>query len=248
MSSSSLKVSEIFTPNDTPTITYVGREDLKLEDRLRAYCELPKMVVSVSGPSKSGKTVLINRVLDEELVIPVIGSGIESPEQLWNRALQWMETPTTVTSTQGSGTSFSGSAKGGGEAGIPLLAKGKVEVNVTAGKSQNDATASTSHSSGLTKVIKEISGSDFVIFLDDFHYIAVEHREEIGRQIKVAVDNGVKIISASVPHRTDDVVRSNSELRGRVAAVDVGYWELRHLQMIARQGFSALNVDLYQGA
>lgn len=248
MSPSRLKVSDVFTPNDTPTITYVGREDLKLEENLRAYCDLPKMVVSISGPSKSGKTVLINKVLDDSLIIPVIGSGISRPEDLWDRALQWMEAPTTVTTTKSSGTSVSGGVTGGGEASVPFIAKGKAEANIAAGKSWDDAATETRESRGLTRVIKEIAGSDFVIFLDDFHYIVEEHREEIGRQIKVAADNGVKIITASVPHRTDDVVRGNPELRGRVAAVDVGYWEQRHLRMIARQGFTALNIELAPAA
>lgn len=239
-----LRVNEVFTPNDTPTITYVGRDDLRLEERLRSYCELPKMVVSISGPSKSGKTVLIKKVLDDDLIIPVIGAGIHGPEDLWNRALEWMGTPTEVKTTTSAGTKVSGGAKAGGEVGVPLVAKGKAETHGEVGRSWNNTTEDFVKSSGLTRVIKEIAGSDFVIFLDDFHYIESEHREEIGRQIKIAADNGVKIITASVPHRTDDVVRSNSELRGRVAAVDVGYWDQRHLEMIANLGFSALNVDL----
>ena len=83
MSPVMISVSDIFTPNDTPTVTYVGRQDLKLEERLSQNCKLPKMVVSISGPSKSGKTVLIKKVMDEDLIIPVIGSGIEGPEDLW---------------------------------------------------------------------------------------------------------------------------------------------------------------------
>lgn len=236
-------VSDIFTPNDTPEITYVGRNDLKLEENLAAYCALPKMVVSISGPSKSGKTVLINKVIDRELIIPVIGSGISSPEVLWERALGWMNVPVSTSVTKTSGNTIDVGTKGAAKIDI-LAAKGEIEGGVASGKQWSEATTSTKQSSGLPDVIKEIAGSDFVIFLDDFHYIAEEHREEIGRQIKVAADNGVKIITASVPHRTDDVVRSNPELRGRVAAVDVGYWEPRHLRMIAQQGFHALNVEL----
>ena len=244
MSPQIISVSDIFTPNDTPTTTYVGREDLKLEERLSQNCKLPKMVVSISGPSKSGKTVLINKVMDQDLIIPVIGSGIVGPEDLWNRALQWMGAAISTTTVVSSGTSISGGVKGGGKVGIPFVAEGGGEAHAGAGKTWDTSTATTTKGDGLTQVIKEISGSEFVIFLDDFHYIKEEFREEIGRQIKVASDNGVKIITASVPHRTDDVVRSNPELRGRVAAVDVGYWEARHLEMIADRGFHALNIEL----
>ncbi|MEP3665881.1 MAG: hypothetical protein ABJN42_04005, partial [Roseibium sp.] len=238
------KLGKIFTPNDTPTTTYVGRQDLKLEQNLEAYCQLPKMVVSISGPSKTGKTVLIKKVLKEELIIPVIGAGIESPENLWNRALQWMETPTSETLTKTTSSHVSASAKAGGEVGVPLVVKGKGETSLSGGSQWTGSTSTTTESAGLTRIVREIANSDFVIFIDDFHYIRPDLREEIGRQIKVAADNGVKIVTASVPHRTDDVVRSNPELRGRVAAVDLGYWSKDHLALIARQGFSALNVEL----
>ena len=56
----------------------------------------------------------------------------------------------------------------------------------------------------------------YVVFIDDFHYIERGVREEIGRQIKAAAEKGIRICTASVPHRSDDVVRSNPELRGRV--------------------------------
>lgn len=130
MNEQKIHVRKIFTPNDTPTITYVGREDLELEKKLKAHCDLPKMIVSVSGPSKSGKTVLIKKVLDEELIIPVIGSGINGPDELWARALQWMGTPTKITKTISSGATISGGAKGGGvykygnRLTVPSLGKG----------------------------------------------------------------------------------------------------------------------------
>ena len=75
-------LAEVFTPSDTPTLTYVGRVDLRLEAKFSSYMKMPNMVNSISGPSKSGKTVLINKSLDNETVIPVIGSGITSAENL----------------------------------------------------------------------------------------------------------------------------------------------------------------------
>ena len=244
MVSTDFEISQIFTPNDTPTVTYVGRDDLRLEEKLRTAVKLPKMVVSVCGPSKSGKTVLIKKVVKEDLIISVIGAGITSPEDLWARALQGMGAVTTTSTTKTTGTQLSGGVKGGGEVGIPLVAKGKADAHLDASKSWGNSSTTTLVSAGLTRVIKELSNRDHVIFIDDFHYIKEDLREEIGRQIKVAADNGVKIITASVPHRADDVVRSNTELRGRVSAIDIGYWNPRHLRMIASQGFDSLKVNL----
>ncbi len=66
----------------------------------------------------------------------------------------------------------------------------------------------------------------------------------MGRQIKAAAERGIRIITASVPHRSDDVVRSNPELRGRVTAIDTDYWTIEELRQIAYKGFRALNVEL----
>ena len=57
-------------------------------------------------------------------------------------------------------------------------------------------------------------------------------------------EKGIRICTASVPHRSDDVVRSNPELRGRVTAIDMSYWTTDELEQIAFRGFRELNVDL----
>lgn len=80
-------------------------------------------------------------------------------------------------------------------------------------------TSSTLRQGGLPQGIKEIVGSEFGVFIDDFHLIKPDLRAEIGTQPKVAAENGVKIVAAPIPQRADDVVRSNPGLRGRVAAV-----------------------------
>jgi hypothetical protein len=67
---------------------------------------------------------------------------------------------------------------------------------------------------------------------------------DIGRQIKAAAEAGARICTASVPHRADDVVRSNTELRGRVVAVDTGRWSAQELEQIAYKGFRQLNMDV----
>ena len=132
----------------------------------------------------------------------------------------------------------------GGEIGIPLVAKGQ---GTAQGAANHEASTSVSKKiaiSLLDQIVKEIANSDFVVFIDDFHYIERSVREEIGRQIKAAAELGVRICTASVPHRADDVVRSNTELRGRVTAIDMAYWSIRELEEIAYRGFRELNVDL----
>lgn len=71
-----------------------------------------------------------------------------------------------------------------------------------------------------------------------------EAQGEVAKQIKEAARQGVKIITASVSHRSDDVVRANPELRGRVTAIDLEYWNETNLLAIANQGFAILNAEV----
>ncbi|MFP5257608.1 MAG: hypothetical protein ACLGQH_01175, partial [Acidobacteriota bacterium] len=62
------------------------------------------------------------------------------------------------------------------------------------------------------------------------------------REIKEAVRNGVKIICAAVPYHSDDVLRSNPDLRGRIVGIDFNYWTPDALEKIAEKGFKELNI------
>ena len=66
----------------------------------------------------------------------------------------------------------------------------------------------------------------------------------MARQLKAAGERGIKICTATVPHRADNVVRNNPELRGRLAQVDTTFWSPSELAEIAKAGFAKLQVKL----
>src|SRR6266496_3272970 len=72
---------EVFTPNSPPTFTYVDRaiNGKRLEDLLSEGLKTKGLLVSISGASKSGKTVLVERVTGEYR-IGVSGAGIKSSD------------------------------------------------------------------------------------------------------------------------------------------------------------------------
>ena len=97
---------------------------------------------------------------------------------------------------------------------------------------------------GLAQVAKEIANSTFVVLVDDFHYMKREVQTDAARQVKTAAEKGVKICVASVPHRSDDVVRSNPELRGHTHNLDTNFWSVEELVEIGVLGFNKLNVEI----
>lgn len=239
-----LRAAEVFTPGAYPTHTYVERPNERLEQSLRDALSTPGQVVSLSGPSKSGKTVLVERVVGRESLITVPGAGVQRPDDIWNRVLDWMDVPRSLTRS----SSTSGGATVGGSAtsslsvlGVPLgRLEGKGELEVEHSREEGE----TSERRGLTQVVAEIGDSDFVILLDDFHYMPRDVQTEAAKSLKEAVRLGLKICTAAVRHRGDDVVRANPELRGRVRAIDLDYWKPSELEQIALSGFRALNARL----
>lgn len=96
----------------------------------------------------------------------------------------------------------------------------------------------------MAQVIREIGNSAYVLLIDDFHYMPPAIQSEVAKQIKEAARQGVKICTASVPHRSDDVVRSNPELRGRVRAVDTKPWKISDLMKIGNIGFPTAGINV----
>ena len=87
---------DVFTPNDFPEYTYIARTGPNLEKRLEDAIATPKMVVSISGPSKSGKTVLVEKTVGKDNLIVVSGAEVGSGDELWSRVIAWMGGPISV--------------------------------------------------------------------------------------------------------------------------------------------------------
>lgn len=238
------EATDVFTPTGVPTLTYVYRQEQDLESHLRAAVRTPGLVVSLSGPSKSGKTVLIRRVIAPEDLIPVSGASLASAEQLWERILSWMEAPSETTRRVSATVGGEAGFRATGSTGIPLIVKGEVEGAAKLTGSRLSETSEKFTRSAIDQVVKDVANSSFVIFIDDFHYMPADVQATVARQIKEAAEKGVKICVASVPHRSDDVVRSNPELRGRVQAIDFSYWNDDDLRQIPTQGFAALGINV----
>lgn len=239
-----LKATDVFVPGAYPEYTYVEREGDQLENTLRDALDTPGQVVSLSGPSKSGKTVLVEKVVGKDLLIPISGASLKSSDQVWEKALDWMGAPTTELRTVTHGTKIGGEVGAKGGYNIPFLAKAEVSATGKGEKRSETTSAYSSERRGLPQIVKEIGGSDFVILIDDFHYMPRDVQPEVAKSLKEAVRLGIKIVTAAVSHRGDDIIRANPELRGRVRAIDLKYWQPSELAKIADYGFSALNVGI----
>jgi hypothetical protein len=236
-----MKSSEVFTPGKLPEVTYV---DDHLQERatfLADALETGAAVISLSGPSKSGKTVFIEKNIGKDRLIQVTGAGINDANKLWDRVFDIIGTPISKKHTSSSGFNGTFGGKMGGEAGFLVSANAEVSASGQWSKSnteQGDVTIDY-----LQLIIRELANTNFVVFIDDFHYIPRPIQVELSNQIKEAIRNNVIFVVASVPYHSDDAIRANPDLRGRTVKLDFDYWKPEELCKIANRGFEALNAN-----
>src|SRR5262249_28737359 len=119
------RLRDVFTPGGLPSVTYVSRDHLELEKKLSDALARGFAFTVVTGPTKSGKSVLCRRVLETSPLVIVEGGQIRSEADFWTHIAYQLniasgatktrtETSTTTVTAEGSG-GFPGifQAKGG---------------------------------------------------------------------------------------------------------------------------------------
>lgn len=236
--SSDLAVSRVFVPGGNPTFTYVPRDAQQLEGHVTSYLRDRYKMLSVSGPTKTGKTVLLKNQIPNAIYLS--GGSIATVGEFWETLAEELgaESETTLKSSQTTATGANTSATLDirvARATTGASAQGTSGIETTrAWKTSAKASART--------LLKE--NPDTTIVIDDFHYIDPEVQLQIVRGLKDLVFNGTGLVVAAVPHRAYDVVRIEKEMTGRVSHLSVGFWDREDLLEIPRRGFEKLNFSV----
>jgi len=235
-----MRAVDVFTPGKLPEVTYI---DDHLRERARVLndsLETGAAVISLSGPSKSGKTVFIEKTIGKDRLIQVTGAGVTDAGKLWDRVFDLIGTPVKKSSALTSGFDGTIGGKIGVKAGVLVSGSGELAAS---GKWSNSASEQSDLAVDyLQLLIRELAGTGLVVFIDDFHYIPREVQIEVANQIKEAIRHDVLFVVASVPYHSDDAIRANPDLRGRTVKLDFDYWKPEELCKIANKGFGVLNV------
>src|SRR4051794_32498440 len=243
----SLRTLDVFTPDGFPTHTYVQRDDLHHERLLREWALGSQQIASISGPSKAGKTVLVQRVVGEGNLITVSGASVRAPDQLWERVLDWWGEPHSMTASNLASSTETSTHERAVQLGVTGTNTSHRGGSGTA-KLASETTQATVNRRGLPQVVQEMANTQYTVLLDDFHYIPAAIQGDVAQQLKDAASRSVRICVASVPHRADNVVRALPELRGRVVATDLEYWSRRDLLEIPRLGCAHLGINVDSGS
>lgn len=235
----SVRLKDVFTPGGQPSVTYVGREHLQLESAIKKVLEQGYTLNVVTGPTKSGKTVLCTRVLDSGYRHVIVEGGqIRVEADFWaNLAHQLNLAQTAIKGkTETDGWQTAGSITGG----IPAIVGGSA-TQTFSGNTQN-AVSTSYQNVPMLAALKKLADENIALLVDDFHYIPADVQRAIIQALKGPIFKGLSVILLAVPHRAFDPIPVEDELQGRFRHVSIPPWALDDLALIPNRGFTALNV------
>lgn len=241
-----LKANQVFKPFTYPEHTYIQRknsENEAYEALLEEAIETPGLLISITGPSKSGKTVLCSRVIGFDRMIMLNGSDIKTSNDFWNILVEKMELPSEIENTESIGQEVQGAIEGSGEVGFKLISKAAAKLSGSR-KGTSQRAQKEKRLTGKERILQEMIDSDLVLVIDDFHYIPPEIQLYLSRQLKDAIFRELKAVILSLPHRADDAVRLNPDLIGRLELIDIEPWSDEELALIASAGFPLLDLEV----
>ena len=217
-----LKSEEVFKPGAFPEHTYISREfaspNISYELRLKQALKTSGCLTSLIGFSKIGKTILCEKVVGFDNIIKVSGADFLENTNFWEVIAAKAELPY----------------------------QGEFTTSKTVDNTTNTDQFEKRKKFILTKdkVINYYKENNLVLVLDDFHYAPEQVQLQIAQQLKDAIRREFKAIVVSLPHRSDDAIRQNADLSGRLSLINIDTWKKEELKQIALKGFNELQIHI----
>ncbi len=218
------RFSEVFKPGTYPEMTYVSRESkgtkYTYEERLQQSLAIDGYLTYIVGPSKIGKTVLCEKVIGAANMVCMSGNDFSKEKDFWSGI--------------------------GKKVGISMEAAVSEESAAFSETEQKSITVTKNYFVTKDKVIDYFKKNDKVLVLDDFHYAPPEIQYDIACQLKEVIRMGFKAVVVSLPYRSDDAIRLNPDLTGRILVIEIEPWKTEELEEIAKKGFGKLQIQVGQ--
>ena len=235
------RLNEVFVAGGLPSITYISRNEYDLESTMKDYIDALYKLLSISGSTKSGKTVLVRKTIPKQDSFWISGGQVADLNGFWELVLEETGGYTSLSETVSenknavSGREMTASMKPAGMGGDI-----KSQFNES---EQHGASHTASRTiSPASSAIKQLLSCKRPLVVDDFHYIDKSVQQSIIRSLKDPIFEGLPVILITVPHRAFDVIRVEKEMTGRVKQLQIPAWQVSELEKIAELGFQALNV------
>lgn len=237
------KTSEVFKPGGMPELTYIQRLGGELEAKLREIKEGSNKMVVLTGPTKSGKTVLVKRVFPPVPggTVWIDGGSVRTEEDFWVGILQVLDEPIEVSST--TEQEVGGEVGVGGEGSTSIIVAGaRAHADISLSYNRTGSRTQSAAGTPLQRALHALRRSRRAVVIDDFHYIDRDIQRNIVRSLKPLIFEGIPVVAIAIPHRGFDPIRVEREITGRLEHMKIPDWSQEELNSIPETGFPLLRV------
>jgi hypothetical protein len=239
-----LSIGKVFVPGGMPELTYVPRTERHLETSLAEVEDNLCKLVVVTGATKTGKTVLVRKVLDAGRPIVWIDGGLVGSESdFWQECLRALNADLILEREEGQ-TQTSGSKIGGSVSakvlGSGLTASGELNEGESSAARVKVAPTGTL----ARRAIETMKNCNAILVVDDFHYLSRDLQGKVVRALKGEIFKGFPAVAIAIPHRRYDAVRVEREMNGRLEPIKVPEWSVGELMEIPAKGFPLLGMTI----
>lgn len=235
-----LNYFDIFVPGGFPRHTYNPRSSLNLEERLVEVRQNLCKLVTVTGHTKSGKTVLARKILPPEDCVWIDGGLVGEEKDLWDLIIEQLSLFQTTQAQEQTEISGATGGKAATEGSI-LVAKISGEVTGSVGGKISNSETTGQQLTSRVAAVQGLRQSRTPLVIDDFHYLSKELQGNIVRALKPLVFDGLPVVVIAIPHRRYDALKVEREMTGRLASIEIPPWDDYELGFISRTGFDLLN-------
>jgi hypothetical protein len=227
-----LAVDDVFPVRGYPKYTY--QQQKIVEENVARYAASGSGVLLVYGPSKSGKSVLVQKVLPKALYVEA--PNTETADGFWQ-------------ATRSEGDETSDSREIGLTAGVSSF--GRFLGRWSWSKSKKNSRGGSATDPSNIVVIRALLKTGRVLIIDDLHMLRRDEQRKIVRNIKPFVDNGGRVILIASGHRAEFIPTLVPNMGGSFKPINFGLWsdpgQLGQLAQIAKDGWIKLRMQAPAG-
>jgi hypothetical protein len=241
-----IRISDVFNGLGQPGKTYVAQENGAYENLLRSGIESGGKLCLLTGSSKTGKTTLYRKILQERKLEALVVRCDETlnAEDFWRCPLEIIDFRRIQSIEKSQEVETSGEAKIGGTIGWNWLAGliGEITLGVKENHSETKIREKILARPSPSHLIPLLKKSNAFLVVEDFHYLSEETQRQIFQQWKVFTDEQVSVIVVGTTHHASDLAYANPDLLGRIMQIDLKRWVEDDLKKIALKGFEFLEI------
>ena len=234
-----MKYSDVFVPGGFPHHTYNPRVERNLEARIDEVSDNLCKLVTVTGHTKSGKTVLVRSKFPRSEAIWVDGGSVSYEEDFWSIIIEQLNLFQSHSEEEILEDTVENGIEGGG--GLNgLVAKAEAKVSLREIEKNSETKSKTRNATSRTTALRGLSESKIPLIVDDFHYIPRELQGSLVRALKALIFDGLPVVLIAIPHRRYDALKVEKEMTGRLHPVEIPLWGTEELLFIPKTGFPLL--------